>query len=531
MRAFALVAVLVLAAGCAQQAQPFSANLEGTAAVDPAEAAPTLASVQHGNVAEVRFHEEIDPKLADFEPTRAVETLPPRDVSVNFTGVHNVLDAYARPVPAYAFQYDARLLYVEQDNRGHFTSAHYETTPVEYDFAAADGHFVGATNLATGTRSFEQPQVTAVQIGLQALSFMLPLATGGDLTQEHAIFTYDNHTYYLHYEISTERPLPGDCQPYESRLRVDPPLPPPARAPKPKPVKPEDQMHDLLCVQPGQLVPLWAYDGSVSKGSIRTTRLGESFRLPALSGTPLAKVEYNLHEWDAYRSAIPGQQPVLTAPSSAPGDWGNLIAQRLPALEQDPAFQSFRAQATQPIPVDLASLGLDLNLFPSSSVPVGFNFDSFLSLAQPNDWYGALVYRAELPMSQSPFMAQPHQPALANGFGFGNALAPKIPAAGDVQTQLAPVLPKDGIISFFLVTFPDFGPVGFWVVLTPCGSDGGGFAFIDAMQGFVEAAGTFAPGSPACGAMAAKLQPHAPANPAETLFSPSAWQKGGLAFS
>ena len=499
-----------LLAGCAAPVAPIEAPAQQTGATaDPAAAAPALVPEARSTVSSVMFREHVDAALADVEFTESREVLPDREVAVHYAGIHEVLDEFGRAVPAYVFRYDDQVFVMDSFDHRSGPRGHFEPHETEFAFDLADGRFLGPTDLKEGTRAFAPPGMR-MPIAGGAFAFMY-FHVHPDPTAEVLLWEGEQQRVLLRYEPVDDHPLPGDCQSYQAKLRVEPEV----DGPTPRPAGDKERARSLVCIEAGG-APLWTWHGT-SRAFASTQRLGAPFSLPPLSGAALEPVTYAKEAWEPV-GGLAGVADATLSPPSGGADWAAAVALRAEAAYLDPGYAAYRTQAGK-VAVSTAYMDMPgqttivINDMELPTLPVGVGHDSLLEVTDGERTRLEMFMRTRGAPTDGQLVPMPSSVDYSDGHR--SDAASDLPTARAVQDQLAALLPAgEGATIFHHLAFEEAGmehEMAYWVHYSACGDQGGALAFIDAQGGHAVFAASFRPDSEYCKAMkAGRLSLQAP---------------------
>lgn len=295
-------------------------------------------------VANVTVHEDPESGSMDVASVAGADTWEPRDVELTYHGLAETYDEWGRLVPAHVFRYEPMRLVVddiEVGPGGVSASGHYEPTPTEYYFDAADGRYMGRADLDREVRNFASPDTRhPFTWGYEGpyFLFMMTYFLEGDLDQavqfEGPDRTY-NHTLEPY---DGERPMAGDCAMRE--LVVDDGRDEPV---DPDEADPLEERRTIVCFD--GFLPLWTWSGSEAGGAMRMARDGPPFTVPGPVGEVLAPHEHARAPMDRIDPPLGlPVAPTYVPPSRASVDWAHPFAPRAEAMYRSPGYLEYAAR-------------------------------------------------------------------------------------------------------------------------------------------------------------------------------------------
>jgi len=427
----------------------------------------------------VTFHEHAD---ADSWGETAGQGWSDRDAVFEYDGLHLTFDAWARPVPAMVFRYAPMEVAGSPSGRGS-SLAVASPRPTVYLFDAGDARFLGSIDLQSERRTFAAPNATAaLPSGYEA-----PLLLAAGFDGWDGVGVPPNLGGLRFVPAPDDRPLAGDCNPYEvlgtgisGRL--------------------------VVCLAQGSPLPLWVFEGSEGR-AVTLQRAPGPFALPELKGS---RPPPGIHTEPWTPVAVPGAGPVLAPTVHEAGDWADALAQRVAALGLDPDFTQY--QAGHPgLAVEVGDVGLP----PSTGFGLVFHESALLLTTNGT---GAFMDTVETRNGSAGeplhHVADPGgTPLDDNGASWVAAgRLPDLVPAAEVEARIRTVLPDaTDHVTFEVVGSPAFRALGLnvlWTARGPCRPGAGAFfAVAEGTTGRVLEVGHMPSTDPDCSTAAAGWSP------------------------
>ena len=458
-------------AGCAGDA--------GTDATTAVPVEPVEAAIVPGErpvSATTVWHEEVTESPKDdvamaSEGFILENSWEPRDAELTYHGVQEVFDEWGRPVPAHVYRYPQMSIVVTKtellDDFSLQITARYEPTMLEFAFDAADGRFLGTSDIPERVHGYDDVRYPSPYAYGYSAELLLPIAFqafGGDLSRR-----VPTGLGTLWYEPSERRPLEGDCQPYEARYDYHDWYEAWMTEGEEDPVAevlPEEEQVDIVCLQDGG-EPLWVYMGNQSD-HITLQRVGPAMATPRLEGTPLAPEAIAARPMEELPMLLGLAKPVLVPPSAYPGDWADQVRPVVAALPTSPDYLQWQLDR-EPIHLADATLGWPFfgGLLPLTPVIPGdlvFDRTAWIMVGDGQDMYWGFV-DSRYGDAEDPDI---HVSRRGSAFDdYPTSMRDSV-AIGEAQArweQHVPAAPR----SLSYSTFPEFGdaPPEFWDYLAP----------------------------------------------------------------
>ncbi len=322
--------------------------------------------------------------------------------TLSYHGLGEIHDEWGRKLVAHTFRYDP-LVFIYTDITFNLDGTvdidgDYEVGHHEFYFDAADGRFMGLTDLDSGVRSFAQPG-DRVPFAWGYINAMFPEMIRymhGDI--EHPVVqTWGDYTITSWLEpYAGERRLAGTCDMYIDRHKWEGPE-------VDEPSKPDPDPYEAITCIDERMVPVWYWAGNTTEGSFSMQRQGQGLAWPSLQSVPLPPAPFDAGPMEAIPSPLPGMDPIYTPPSDGGEDYARIVRDRVEALHLGAPYIEYKATrgptyahhvtAGWPPHAVVPLLG---NLIPPGPGIARFSETSWVMVHEEDDYLWAFVHTLEL---------------------------------------------------------------------------------------------------------------------------------------
>lgn len=473
LAAFAISALL--AAGC--NTPPPDPGLSSSDALDLTQPLDLFTS-ERPTVASIRWEEQVDREArVGYFGSNPEGWL--REFEVTYHGIQLVYDEFARPTKAFVFR-TAEMVPSPKGAEGEF-----EKRVFEVHFETTDGRLLGVVDLATRVHAFQDPDFRHPYV-FRSLLFMAFKFLGEGRGREVALWGTNGSLHWARFEpYQGERPLPGDCQMWVLRSRLED-----------KPGASSlvaGSFETVACLPQGSLVPIWIVSGEKGHQD-RLRLLSEPLAMPALEGSVRLPIVYDLQPWAPSEAVLPGIVPLLVPPRGASGTWAHEVGDRATALQASPGYAIQTRDGGERF-VRLAWIGTGIpsvGLLGLVRVPLGlptFDQGSLFSVTDGDEGFFARVHTRPGTAEQPDLHWGDPQMTPYDEFEPQGKVAelPALVTDAELQGQFDAFIPDDWDALSFSSTVLNGKAFVNWSVAAECEPGIGGLKVtIDARRGFAQ---------------------------------------------